>query len=98
MAEKEGGLHSPLELPHPMVDTTGDKRDLHDRNPAGALSTPHDKGPDTPSVVIIEGEDQGKAQYGRVHGVVPDVLSTPMTGQRRATGERESPKTEQEEL
>jgi len=87
-----GGLLTPMELPgYPEPDKNGDRRDVHDHNPSQHLNVAHDRGPDTLSIDFVEGMPEGRG----AHGYIPqDVLSTPMLGQRRTTGEYESMRTE----
>jgi hypothetical protein len=77
----------------PPLRADGDRRDVHDQNPHVPMnSAPHDRSKDTMEVHFFEGEDVGGDFMGRVVDVTKDILSTPMSGQRRsATGEHESP-------
>lgn len=90
MAKKQGGLRSPLTSAFPPNHVEGDRRDYHDQNPHFPESAKHDRGKNTPPNVFFEGEDLGDFM-GVVDEVTPDILSSPMGGQRRTTGVRESP-------
>lgn len=84
-------LSSPFTSPHPVPDRDGDRRDVHDHNPSQNLNVAHDRGKDTPAMDFVEGMPDEKGH----HAYVPeDILSTPMLGQRRATGEYDSMRTE----
>jgi hypothetical protein len=85
-------LSSPMNPPYPSPDPKGDRRDIHDVNPATNLNVAHDKGRDTMSLDFVEETDaHSGSRIGRTADVVPDILSTAMGGQRRsATAEYES--------
>ena len=86
---KKNQLSSPFELPHPMPNVDGDKRDIHDKLPT--IPVRHDRSRSTSANVFIEGEDGGHGRIGPVDEVAADVLSSPQGGQRRsATGKYES--------
>jgi hypothetical protein len=75
----------------PCANVDGDRRDVHDHNPATNLGEPHAKGKRTPANDFVEGMPDGKGRIGHVVDVASDVLSSPMLGQRRsATGVYES--------
>jgi len=91
MSKLKNQLESPFQNPHPDVDRDGDKRDIHDRNPSTNLDVPHDRGSRTPANVFKEMIDEGRGRIGRVHEVSKDVVSSPMSGVRRAAaGEYEA--------
>src|SRR5260370_40827413 len=92
VAMAKNQLSSPFSSPHPLPDQKGDRRDVHDTNPATNLNVAHDKGKDTLSLDFVEETDgHSGSRIGRTADVVPDILSTAMGGQRRsATGEYES--------
>jgi hypothetical protein len=85
-------LCSPMAPPYPLPNQRGDRRDVHDHNPATNLQVDHDRGKHSLSLDFVEetGGHEG-ARIGRTADVVPDILSSAMGGQRRsATGEYES--------
>jgi hypothetical protein len=85
-------LSSPMAPPYKRPDQRGDKRDVHDTNPATNLNVAHDRGKNTLSLDFIEETDgHSGSRIGRTADLVPDILSSAMGGQRRsATGEYES--------
>jgi hypothetical protein len=92
MAKKDQ-VRGPMTSGFPPMRVGGDQRDTIDQNPHVPMTeAPHDRSKDTLPVHFFEGEDMGGDLMGRVVDVTEDILSTPMSGQRRsATGEHESP-------
>jgi len=89
---RKNQFSSPFECPYPLPDKDGDRRDIHDSNPATNLGVPHEKGRDSLSLNFVEETDgHPGARIGHTHTHVPDILATAMGGQRRsATGQYES--------
>lgn len=85
-------LSSPMAPPYARPDQRGDRRDIHDHNPATNLQVEHDKGKHTLSIDFVEETDaHAGSRIGRTADVVPDILASAMGGQRRsATGAYES--------
>lgn len=94
MARKED-LRSPMTSGFPKTSVDGDKRDIHDQNPQVPFNqAKHDRGKSTLPNVFFEGEDNLGDCMGLVDKEARDVLSSPMSGQRRsATGKYESERT-----
>jgi hypothetical protein len=78
--------------PYPLPNQRGDRRDIHDSNPATNLQVAHDRGKHTLSLDFVEETDShAGSRIGRTADLVPDILSSAMGGQRRAaTGGYES--------
>ena len=74
----------------PALNRDGDRRDVHDHNPADGLKEAHERGISTPKNIFQEVSPTGPRR-GPVTKMTPDILSSPMNGPRcGATGERES--------